>query len=93
MYTTLHGIRAHISDVRPGYRGTDFNYESLPRILQRDIPNPLDEMAAAFVLLKRICHAARYECKDQRWLERKFPEAQAAYEDILRELRAVNVLL
>ncbi|WP_102127195.1 hypothetical protein [Deinococcus planocerae] len=90
-YTVLHVIRAHISDVRPGYQNTDFNYESIPRTLQREVPTPLVEVASAFVILKRLSQAARYECRDERWLVRKLPEARAAYDDLLERMRVLGI--
>ncbi|WP_216323702.1 hypothetical protein [Deinococcus aestuarii] len=91
MYPALHVIRASISDVRPGDQNTGFNDESIPRILQREVPTPLVEVASAFVILKRLSQAARYECRDERWPERKLPEAQAAYDDILERLRGLGI--
>lgn len=93
MYVCLHGLRAYISGVRPGYAGNDFRYDSFPRVLEREITPPEFDLSAAFDTLVRLSYRTRYRCPDPAELARIHPQAVQAYEVILARLEALGIHL
>jgi hypothetical protein len=91
MYTALHAIRALISRERYGYAGDDFNYESIPRVLQTEINPPQFDLATDFVALKKLAHKARYQCKSAKWLADNEPVAKKQLANVLAICRKLGI--
>ena len=91
MYISLHGLRAHISRVRPGYAGNDFRYDSFSRVLEREITPPEVELSAAFDTLVKLSYRTRYQCPDEATLGKMLGLAQRNYLLILERLRFLGI--
>lgn len=91
MYVSLHGIRAYISQVRPGYAGNDFRYDSIPRVLEREISPAELDLSAAFGELKSLSYRTRYQCPEEATLRKMHALALAKYAVVLARLRELGV--
>lgn len=93
MYVALHGCRAYISGVRPGYAGNDLKYDSIQRILQREVPEPQVELATDFAQLVKHSYATRYHCPDEQTMSRVLRDATARFTAIQERLLGLGVTI
>lgn len=91
MYVSLHGLRAYISRVRPGYAGNDFRYDSFSRVLEREVTPSEVELSAAFDALVKLSYRTRYQCPDEATLKKMLGLARPTYLLILERLRILDI--
>ncbi|MCD0164236.1 hypothetical protein [Deinococcus sp. 12RED42] len=91
MYVALHGCRAYISEHRPGYAGHDLKYDSIQRILQKEVPEPQPALAADFARLVSYSYKTRYHCPGEEELSRMLPDATRRFQAIREQLHELNV--
>lgn len=93
MYVCLHGCRAYISGVRPGYDAPELNYSSLQRILQTDVPDPQPDLAFSFNQLVKMSYKSRYYCQSDSDIEKVYRNANQAYEATIKKLEELGIVI
>lgn len=91
MYVALHGCRAYISSERPGYAGNDLKYDSIQRILQKEIAHPQVELSIDFDRLVTYSYKTRYQCLSESELSKIIVDAKKRYQAILNVLQTLNI--
>lgn len=93
MYVALHGCRAYISEHRPGYAGNDLKYDSIQRILQKEMPQPQPDLATDFARLVTYSYKTRYHCPSEVDRDKMLKDATRRFAAIRDQLRALNVTI